>query len=104
MLEKELLTKPFKLRLVRVVLDNEVEVLITNPLDYERYPTHEFKALHHLRWGVKESYIRLKMWVELEKLVMSVKQDFNARVLFNYLVAMVSNAAQRLIDKNKKRM
>jgi nitrogen fixation protein FixH len=46
------------------------------------------------------------MWVELEnftgKSVLSVKQDFYARVLSSNLVAMMSNAAQRLIDRNTK--
>jgi hypothetical protein len=38
--EKGLSTKPLRLRLVRVELDNEVEVLITNLQDNERYPAH----------------------------------------------------------------
>jgi hypothetical protein len=50
-LEKGLSIKPLRLRLVRVELDNEVEVLITNLLDNERYPARGFKALYHLRWG-----------------------------------------------------
>ncbi|MFT7525629.1 MAG: hypothetical protein ACI9LY_000769 [Arenicella sp.] len=105
-LEKGLSSKPLRLRLVRVELDNEVEVLIANLLDNERYPAGGFKALYHLRWGVEENYKRLKMWVELEnftgKSVLSVKQDFYARVLSSNLVAMMSNAAQRLIDRNRK--
>jgi hypothetical protein len=55
---------------------------------------------------VEENYKHLKMWVELEnftgKSVLSVKQDFYARVLSSNLVAMMSNAAQRLIDRNTK--
>jgi hypothetical protein len=55
---------------------------------------------------VEENYKRLKMWVGLEnftgKSVLSVKQDFYARVLSSNLVAMMSNTAQRLIDRNTK--
>jgi hypothetical protein len=55
---------------------------------------------------VEENYKRLKMWVELEnfsgKSVLSVKQDFYSRVLSSNLVAMMSNTAQKLIDRNKK--
>jgi hypothetical protein len=58
-LEKGLSIKPLRLRLVRVELDNEVEVLITNLLDNERYPARGFKALYHLRWEVEENYKRL---------------------------------------------
>jgi hypothetical protein len=93
-LEKGLSTKPLRLRLVRVELDNE------------RYPAREFKTLYQLRWGVEENYKHLEMCVELEnfsgKSVLSVKQYFYARVLSSNLVAMMSNAAQRLIDSNKK--
>jgi hypothetical protein len=63
-LEKGLSTKPLRLRLVRVELDNEVEVLITNLLDNERYPAREFKALYHLRWGVEENYKVVLRFVE----------------------------------------
>jgi hypothetical protein len=48
-LEKGLSIKPLRLRLVCVELNNEVEVLITNLLDNERYPDRGFKALYHLR-------------------------------------------------------
>jgi hypothetical protein len=39
------------LRLIRVDLPNETEVLITNLMDKKRYPAQEFKRLSHLRWG-----------------------------------------------------
>jgi hypothetical protein len=100
-LEKGLSIKPLRLRLVRVELDSEVEVLITNLLDNERYPARGFKALYHLRWGVEENYKRLKMWVELEnftgKSVLSVKQDFYARVLSGKLLSS-ERLKKRLTD------
>lgn len=83
-IEKGLPTSPIELRLVRVELDGEVEVLITNLLDEEALPASEFKELYHLRWGVEENYKRLKQWVEIEnfsgKSALSVKQDFYAKV------------------------
>jgi hypothetical protein len=35
------------LRLIRVDLPEETEVLITNLMDEKRYPAHEFKRLYH---------------------------------------------------------
>jgi hypothetical protein len=56
-----------------------------------------------LRWGAEENYKRLKQWVEIEnfsgKSVLSVKQDFYAKVLSTNLTAMVANAAQQQVDK-----
>ena len=102
-IEKGLPTCPLRLRLIRVELDGEVEVLITNLMDEEAIPAGEFKELYHLRWGAEENYKRLKQWVEIEnfsgKSVLSVKQDFHAKVLTTNLTAMVANAAQKQVDK-----
>ena len=96
--------QPLTIRLVRVELDNEVEVLITNLLDSDTYPTEEFKALYHLRWGIEENYKRLKQWTEIEnfsgKSALSVKQDFYAKILSTNLTAMLANAAQIQVDEN----
>lgn len=102
--EKGLPSTPLKLRLIRVELDNgEIEVLITNLLDEQMFPSSEFKLLYHLRWGIEENYKRLKQWVEIEnfsgKSALSVKQDFHAKVLTTNLVSMAANAAQTLVDK-----
>ena len=96
-LEKGLPTQPLRLRLIRVELqDGEVEVLITNLMDEQAFPASEFKELYHLRWGAEENYKRLKQWVEIEKFsgksVLSVKQDFYAKVLSTNLTAMVDKA------------
>jgi hypothetical protein len=103
-LEKGLPTQPLRLRLIRVELeDGEVEVLITNLMDEQAFPACEFKELYHLRWGAEENYKRLKQWVEIEnfsgKSVLSVKQDFYAKVLSTNLTAMVTNDAQQQVDK-----
>ena len=102
-IEKGLPTHPLRLRLIRVELDGEVEVLITNLMDEQAFPVSEFKALYHLRWGAEENYKRLKQWVEIEnfsgKSVLSVKQDFHAKVFTTNLTSMVTNAAQKQVDK-----
>ncbi len=103
-LKKGLPARPLRLRLIRVELnDGEIEVLITNLMDEQTFPVSEFKELYHLRWGVEENYKRLKQWVEIEnfsgKSVLSVKQDFYAKVFTTNLTAMVANAAQKQVDK-----
>lgn len=102
--QKDLPTEALILRLVRVELDNnEVEVLITNLIDEQIFPAKEFKHLYHLRWGVEENYKRLKQWVEIEnfsgKSVLSIKQDFYAKVLTANLTSMLTNEAQIQVNK-----
>jgi hypothetical protein len=102
-IEKGLPTDPLKLRLIRVELDGEVEVLVTNLMDELAMPASEFKELYHLRWGVEENYKRLKQWVEIEnfsgKSVLSVKQDFYAKLFTTNLTSMIANASQKQVDQ-----
>jgi hypothetical protein len=77
--EMNLSDEPITLRLIRVDLPNETEVLITSLMDKKCYPAHEFKRLYHLRWGAEAFYKRLKHHQEIEnvseKSVQVVLQD-----------------------------
>lgn len=51
------LPESVKVRFVRVGLETgESEVLVTNLLNTQDFPTEEFKTLYHLRWGVEGFY------------------------------------------------
>jgi len=104
--EKGLSTKPIRLRLVRVDLPNEVEVLVTNLMDEEVYDCTLFKSLYHLRWGIEENYKRLKQWAEIEnfsgKSALSVKQDFYAKIVASNLTTLMEIQAQEVVDKKTR--
>jgi IS4 transposase len=95
--------EPITLRLIRVDLPEETEVLITNLMDEKRYPAHEFKRLYHLRWGVEEFYKRLKHHQEIENLsgksVLVVLQDFYAKILAGNLTASLVVSGYQHIEK-----
>ncbi len=101
--EKGLSSKPITLRLVRVDLPNEVEVLITNLMDEEVYDCTLFKSLYHLRWGIEENYKRLKQWAEIEnfsgKSALSIQQDFYAKIVASNLTTLMEIQAQEIVDK-----
>jgi len=101
--EKDLPTTPVALRLVRVDLGDEVEVLITNLLDVETFDAKIFKDLYHRRWGIEEQYKRLKQWAEIEnfsgKSVSAVRQDFHAKIVATNLTALAVLAAQEQVTK-----
>ena len=107
-LEKGLPIETIKLRLVRVELPNEVEVLITNLMDTETYEADLFKELYHLRWGIEENYKRLKQWVEIEnfsgKSALSVQQDFYAKIVASNLTALMTISAQERVDKRTQNL
>jgi len=104
--EKGLPITPITLRLVRIDLLNEVEVLITNLIDSEQYNVTVFKSLYHLRWGIEENYKRLKQWVEIEnfsgKSALSVQQDFYAKIVATNLTALMTMAAQKNTSSKTK--
>ena len=89
---------PITLRLIRVDLPNETEVLITNLMDEKRFPASDFKRLYHLRWGIEEFFKRLKYHQEVEnisgKSVRVVLQDFHARILAGNLTAALALAVE----------
>ncbi len=104
--EKGLSTQTVTLRLVRVDLPNEVEVLVTNLMDMERYDCSIFRGLYHLRWGIEENYKRLKQWLEIEnfsgKSALSIKQDFYAKIVASNLTALMEIQAQEIVSKRTK--
>ena len=68
---------------MRVELETgEVEVLLTDLVDSQKYPEEDFKALYHERWTVEEGIKTAKCKIEVEnwtrKTVHSVYQDFHA--------------------------
>jgi len=106
--EKGLSIKPIKLRLVRVDLKKETEVLVTNILDDDIVRTSDFKALYHLRWGIEENYKRQKQWLEIDnfsgKSELAIKQDFFAKLVTHNLTAITVRESQKLVsDKIQSR-
>jgi hypothetical protein len=95
--------QPFDVRLVRVELDSgEVEVLVTSLTDVLGYRHDIFKELYHLRWPVEEDYKAMKCWIQLEnfsgKSVLSVYQDFHAKIFLKNLVSVLCFSPQSRLD------
>ncbi len=103
--ELKLDTKPIKLRLIRVELSSgETEILITSLIDDYRYPHDVFMELYHQRWPVEEDYKTMKCWLELEnfsgKSVLSIYQDFHAKVFSKNLTSALAFTTQGEIKQN----
>ena len=99
--------KPFKIRLVKVILDNgEVEVLATSLLDEEKYPHEEFKWLYGKRWGIETNYDHLKNNLMIEDFTglsaLSVMQDFYANMFLANVQSVIVRDAQYELKKEKK--
>lgn len=105
--KRKLPTAPIKVRLLRIPLNTgEIEVLATSLLDTQRYPYAFFKDLYHNRWPVEEDYKALKSRIEVEnwsgKSVLSIYQDFHAKVFTKNLTAILAQPAQKVVAQESQ--
>ena len=96
-----------KVRFVRVQLDTgEYEVLVTDLLDEQRYPTEDFAELYWQRWGVETFYSILKTRLNLENFTgltaESVRQDFHSSVFLCGLESLTQDTQAQLDGKTVK--
>src|SRR3989338_10173090 len=99
--------RPFKLRLVKVMLDTgEIEVLSTTLLDKEKYPLEIFKDLYFKRWGIETNYNRLKSNIHVEEFSglteIAIRQDFYANVFINNLQSIIAIDSKEEMDRENK--
>ncbi len=97
---------PFKLRLVKVLLDTgEVEVLATTLLDKEKYPLEIFKDLYFKRWGIETNYNHLKSNIHVEEFSglseVAIRQDFYANVFINNLQSIIALDSKEEMDRER---
>lgn len=107
LIKREIKFDSFKIRLVKVILDNgEIEVLATSLLDEEKYPSEEFKDLYFLRWGIETEFDHLKNHLMIEDFTglssLSILQDFYSTQLATNLQQLIINEAEEELKEEKK--
>jgi hypothetical protein len=92
--------EPIMLRLIRIGPDDQI--LITSLTDGQAYPVEIFNDLYHKRWPVESDYNVLKNKIAVERWtgrsVMSVYQDFYAKVFSKNLAAVLIHPVQEQLD------
>ena len=96
--------EPLKLRLIRIQHGDKTMVLVTSLIDTQRYPIKIFYDLYHYRWPVEEDYKVIKCRLELEnfsgKSVLSVYQDFHAKIFAKNLVSVLAFPIKDSLEEN----
>jgi hypothetical protein len=97
---------PLHLRLIRVELDTgEIEVLITSLTDKQKFAPEIFKDLYHKRWPVEVDYLFMKQRIQIGnfsgKSVLSVYQDFHAKVFAKNLTWILASPTQNAIRNTR---
>ena len=92
-----------KIRVIKVVLEKEVEVLVTN-LKESDFKASEFKELYFKRWPIETKYNTLKNKLKIEtlsgKTVISLYQDFYATIFISNIVAITKMSSDEVIAKD----
>jgi hypothetical protein len=95
---------PMILRLIGFGSDDLV--LITSLTDGKAYPVQIFNELYHCRWPVESDYNFLKNKIAVERWtgqsVLSVYQDFHAKVLAKNLASALIHPVQEELDRQQK--
>lgn len=78
------------IRMIKVILpDGEIEVLLTNLYDKEKFTARKFGKLYQLRWGIETHYSKQKNQMQMEIFsghrVVCIKQDYAAGVFVSNL-------------------
>jgi hypothetical protein len=94
-------------RLVRVELNDKIEVLMTNLWEDEGYGTSLFKDLYFQRWAVETAIGFQKNVLQMESFsgltVHAVMQDFYATVFMANLHSVLKKDAQEKLDQCQNR-
>lgn len=99
------ISEPFDLtlRCVRIKLESEDEILITN-FTPEEMNIAELKDLYNMRWGIETNYDYLKNVLEIENFTgdtdIAIQQDFYATIYITNLATVMVKDAQAEYDKN----
>ena len=100
-------SKTLELRLISIELSSgEKEVLVTNLSDRETFSLKDLNDLYKMRWGVEESFKSLKRVLNVEyftgKTVLSIQQDFYAKVFMLNMASMIGSQGvyQEVFSKN----
>ena len=96
-----------KVRLVRVELENSVEVLLTNLWEEEGHGAEEFRDLYFHRWKVETNINIQKNILQLECFsglkVEAVMQDFYATVMMTNIQSILIKDAQQTLEENSQK-
>jgi hypothetical protein len=95
--------QPITLRLVRI--GPEDQIIITSLTDSHAYPADIFDDLYHQRWRVEVDYNHQKNKLVVEnwsgRSVLSVYQDFHAKVFAKNLAAVLIHPVQDEVDRRE---
>ena len=96
-----------KVRLIRIELENEIEILVTSLLDQEKFTYSGMQELYNIRWAVEEEFKKFmqRLFIEFFSSLKTngVQQDFHANVFMLNIVSIISfQSNKKVFERSKK--
>ncbi len=99
-----------EIRLIKVILDDGTpEILVTNLMDSQLYPTSVFKELYFKRWAVETRFNTIKNQLQMEaysgQKTITIMQDFYITFFLANLQEIIAKPCEnqiKSIDKKRK--
>jgi hypothetical protein len=105
-IELDFKEEKYRVRVIKVELENETEVLVTN-LKETDFEASEFKELYFKRWPIETKFNTLKNKLKIEtlsgKTVISLYQDFYATMFISNIVSMTKMSSDEIISEDNKK-
>jgi len=106
---REGLPEEITVRFVTVRLSTgELEVLATNLLDEQAYPTEDFGELYHKRWGIETYYDVIKNRLDLQNFTglsaEAVRQDLYSTIFLSNFESILIRPAQEELQRKSERL
>jgi hypothetical protein len=107
--KKQIDSQSIKVRITKIMLPSgEIEVLVTNLFDIEKFSKTDIEDLYKMRWEIEEGYKKLKPKMKLEefgsKRQEGIYQEFYSHIFMMNITQILCNLSQKKIElKTPKR-
>ena len=95
-----------QIRVVRIELEHETEVLVTSLTDQQKYSYQDISKLYNMRWGTEEVFKKFmqRLMIEFFSSIKTngVLQDFYANVFMLNAVSLLSYQSNKQVFENSK--
>lgn len=98
--------KVYNARVIRFLLESDVEEILITNLFEESYKIADFKELYFKRWGIEIKYDELKNRLEIENFTgttkIAIEQDFYASIYLSNMIELARKDSDTIVKEERK--
>jgi hypothetical protein len=98
--------KVYTARIIKFLLESDVEEILITNLFEESYRIEDFKELYFKRWGIEIKYDELKNILEIENFTgttkIAIEQDFYASIYLSNMIELARKDSDKIVKEDRK--